>query len=642
MATHPYLGLRPFQYDEADIFHGRNEEVRKLQEKLQNNHFVAVLGDSGCGKSSLVHVGLVFKLHLGMFNGAHWSIAELRPSNTPFKNLAESLRNNSHLGIHSQNLESLLLASNDSLLNLLKESPLPDNYNLLVIVDQFEELFRYSQQPGEVELFIQWLLASAEHEKVFIVITMRSEFLDKCAQYYELATKINNGLYLVPPLSQDQLREVIAYPIRIFEGEVEESLVNRVIRDVQDKRQDQLPLIQHTLMSMCPQSNQKLKGHKLLLADYEKIGGISGSISNTAHSIFVEFDESQQKIVEILFRNLTTFDKELNAFIRNPLKLSSLAELIGVTWQAVAPVVDEFRAKRHRFLTPLLEQQDRLQADTRIDIGHESLIREWQQLQDWAQQEFELVDFYRKLVSAAQEHQNGKSELWLGANLETALEWQENLRKVYATDEQIHAWAELHGGNFEFAKQFLQKSQQEKQRLEEQELEARKSQKERDAELKNARRLATVIGITAILITLFAGNAYFEKRKAITARREAEQTEMNRTRDLFHSQRVHAALLVRNDDFRAAKQLLEQTRQLDKKLSHVSAPRHARNLLQSFATLMGGESLQDYNASNGLQTIAVSPTGDKFIVVGENGFAAIFDTTRKESVQRLESHTQSH
>jgi len=645
MATNPYPGLRPFQYDEADIFHGRSDEIKKLQKKLQNNHFVAVLGDSGCGKSSLVHVGLVFRLHLGMFNNTHWSIAELRPSDVPFKNLAESLRNNSHLGIHSQSLESLLLASNDSLLNLLKTTPLPDNYNLLIIVDQFEELFRYSQQPGEVELFIHWLLASAEHDNVFIVITMRNEYLNRCAQYYELTTKINNGSYLVPSLSQEQLREVIANPIKIFGGAVEEQLVEKIIQDVSDKKQDQLPLIQHTLMSLCPSSSQKLKEHKLLVADYEKIVGISGSISNTGDSILKELDESQREIAEIIFRNLTTYDKELNAFIRNPIKLLELAELSGVTWQAVAPVIEEFRGRRHRFLTPLLEQEDRLKADSVIDIGHESLIREWQQLRDWATQEFELVDFYRKLVSAAQDHQNGKSELWLGANLEAALEWQENLRKVYATDEQIHAWAELHGGNFELAKQFLQKSQREKQRLEDQELKTLNSQIEREAEFRReqkvrvlAQRFAAGMLAATVLVMLFAGLVYLEKKNAIAARGQAEQSEIRRTRDLFRSQRIHAALLTRNEDFSAAKTLLEKTRELDSKLNHVIAPRHARNLLQSFATLMDGESQQDYPTTSELQSIAVSPTGDMFAVVGKAGFAAIFNTARKESMQRLESH----
>jgi len=438
MATHPYPGLRPFQPDEADIFYGRDDELTKILQKLDRNHFITVLGDSGCGKSSLVHVGLVHRLHFGVFYGAYWLIAELRPGNTPFDNLSKTLYADTQFSSYpsESDLSSQLRQESSSLFRLLEEKPLSENTNLLIVVDQFEELFRYSQQPGEVELFIHWLLASAEHDNVFIVITMRNEYLNKCAQYYELTTKINNGSYLVPSLSQEQLREVIANPIKIFGGAVEEQLVEKIIQDVSDKKQDQLPLIQHTLMSLCPSSSQKLKEHKLLVADYEKIVGISGSISNTGDSILKELDESQREIAEIIFRNLTTYDKELNAFIRNPIKLLELAELSGVTWQAVAPVIEEFRGRRHRFLTPLLEQEDRLKADSVIDIGHESLIREWQQLRDWATQEFELVDFYRKLVSAAQDHQNGKSELWLGANLEAALEWQENLRKVYATDEQ--------------------------------------------------------------------------------------------------------------------------------------------------------------------------------------------------------------
>lgn len=649
MATHPYPGLRPFQPDEADIFFGRDDELTKILQKLDRNHFIAVLGDSGCGKSSLVHVGLVHQLHFGVFYGAYWLTAELRPGDTPFDNLARTLYADTQFSSCSSesDLSSQLCQESSSLFRLLKDNPLPENTNLLIVVDQFEELFRYSQQPGEVELFIHWLLASAEHDNVFIVITMRSEYLDKCAQYYEFANKINNGLYLVPPLSQEQLREIIATPMKMFGGAVEEALIERIIQDVSDKRQDQLPLIQHTLMSLCPLSSQKLKGYKLLLADYEKIGGIAGSISNTGNFILEELDESQRKIAEILFRNLTTYDKELNTFIRNPIKLLELAELSGVTWQAVAPVVDEFRGRRHRFLTPLLEQEDRLKADSVIDIGHESLIREWRQLRDWATQEYELVDFYRhRLMIVVEYWKRNKAELWLGANLETALEWQNDLSKIYVTDEQVHAWAKLQGGDFELAKQFLKASQEEKQRLKDQERELQKTQKERELELHReqerriiAQQRVWIMASAVVLVVLFAGWAYIEKKNAIVARGQAEQSEIRRTNDLFNSQRIHAALLTRNEDFSAAKTLLEKTRELDNKLSYVIAPRHARNLLLGFTALMGGESLQDYPTTSELQSIAVSPTGDMFAVVGKQGFAAIFNTARKESMQRLESHT---
>ena len=640
MATHPYLGLRPFQPDEADIFFGREDELKEILQKLERHHLIAVLGESGCGKSSLVHVGLVHQLHFGVFYGAYWLIAELRPGDTPFDNLAKTLYANTQFSSYSSESDLLpqLRQESSSLPQLLKETSLPENTNLLIVVDQFEELFRYSQQPGEVEQFIRWLLASAEHDNVFIVITMRSEYLDKCAQYYELANKINNGLYLVPPLSQEQLREVIAYPIKIFGGAVEEELIERIIQDVSDKRQDQLPLIQHTLMSLCPSSSQKLKGHKLLLADYEKIGGVAGSISNTGNLILKELDESQQKIAEIIFRNLTTYDRELDTFIRNPVKLSELAELSGVTWQAVAPVIDEFRGRRHRFLTPLLEQEDRLQPDSVIDIGHESLIREWQQLQDWATQEYGLVDFYRhRLMIVVEYWKRNKAELWLGANLDTALEWQNDLRKVYITDEQVNAWAKLQGGDFELAKRFLKASQEEKQRLEKQERESRKSQAEREQKLKYTTGFAVAMTLMLIFVAYFAWQANLERQNAVTAQNQAEQSEIRRTSDLFNSQRIHAALLTRSEDFSAAKTLLEKTRELDNKLNHVIAPRHARNLLLGFTTLMGGESL-DYSTAGELQSIAVSPTGDMFAVVGKQGFAAIFNTARKESMQRLESH----
>jgi len=210
--------------------------------------FLAVVGPSGCGKSSLVRTGLLPGLESGFLAAAsgHWRIAELRPGTQPMTRLAEALYHNLMLAesefakAPSEEaketialLQSQLWGGPYSLHDILNQSPVPDNTSLLLLVDQFEEIFRYYQQgdKNEAATFVKLLLASSEHAQIYIVITMRSDFLGDCSTFYGLPEAVNQGLYLTPRLTRDQLSEAIELPAGVFGDEVEPALLNRLLND---------------------------------------------------------------------------------------------------------------------------------------------------------------------------------------------------------------------------------------------------------------------------------------------------------------------------------------------------------------------------------------------------------------------------
>jgi Novel STAND NTPase 1 len=203
---------------------------------------------SGCGKSSLVRTGLLGGLEAGFLSsaGTRWRMADLRPENRPFANLADALLKDSALGPeytshiasfspeHPQAATSVLDVLRPmlqaelcdgpfSLHTVLRDVRMPQHTRLLILVDQFEEIFWYYKHNGEDEAaaFVSLLLASSQHADVYVVITMRAEFLGDCALFYGLPEAINQGLYLTPRLTREQLREAIEGPARVFEGRID-------------------------------------------------------------------------------------------------------------------------------------------------------------------------------------------------------------------------------------------------------------------------------------------------------------------------------------------------------------------------------------------------------------------------------------
>jgi tetratricopeptide (TPR) repeat protein len=462
MSSQPYIGLRPFERDETDIFFGREQHSYELIDRLGSRHFLAVVGTSGCGKSSLIKTGLIAGLEAGYLatTGTHWRIVEMRPGNHPFQALADKLFNelNDVLAAHytADTLQQALRQGSLSLHELLAQHPLPNNAQVLIVCDQFEEIFRYAKEGSTAEArnFVSLLLASSKpyplsttelSQSIYVVITMRSDFLSDCAQFAGLAEAINQGLYLTPRLDAQQLRTAIEEPAFMFDGEIEPALVMQLLEDAQNN-QDQLPLLQHVLMRLWDLATDKTA--PLTLANYEAIGGFANALSRHANEVYDGLTDEQKQIAEILFRSLTERG-DTQRDTRRPIQLAKIIELTGASQTEVVAVIDAFRQVGRCFLMPPINVT--LDNDSIIDISHESLIRQWQRLKDWTEDEAKNAKIYQRLMDDALRYQEKKNSLLQSPELEIVSGW-------YKKFKPTEIWAERYGGNFNLVNEFLEKS----------------------------------------------------------------------------------------------------------------------------------------------------------------------------------------
>ena len=243
----PYPGLRSFEPEEAFLFYGRKSHTEELLRRLSTNRFLAVVGTSGSGKSSLVRAGLLPALYRGFLAGGvlHWRIAVMKPGESPMANLATALA--------EQNIPTeKLTRSSQGLQQAIQDAAFGPGEGLLIVADQFEELFRFREQQkdggAEANLFVTSLLEAADSFAlpIYVVLTMRSDFLGDCTQFAGLAEALNRSQYLIPRLTREQRREAIEKPVRLVDAVIAPRLAQRLLSDLGDDS-DQLPVLQHAL-----------------------------------------------------------------------------------------------------------------------------------------------------------------------------------------------------------------------------------------------------------------------------------------------------------------------------------------------------------------------------------------------------------
>jgi WD40 repeat protein len=502
-SARPYPGLRPYLREEADIFFGREEQVDQILERLKGQRFLALVGTSGCGKSSLARAGMIAALEAGLMSGSlfRWRVATMRPGTQPLQNLADALLEPGVLGPNRYSCSVDLPAPEATpaeqhqraearpfVLAALRRGPLglaevvreplipgtgpalPEQENLLVVVDQFEEIFRFWHEGdrNEAEAFVALLLATV-HEKVavYVVLTMRSDYLGDCALFSGLPEMLNDSQFLTPRPTREQRRAAIEGPARVHGGRVEPALVGRLLNDM-GAEPDQLPLMQHVLMRLWNRNKEggagadgsEPEGPVLRLADYEELGGLTGALDRHSEEIYASLTAAQRPIAETLFRCLSERDAR-NALAgsrdtRRPTRLRTVAEVAGVPAEQVIEVANVFRGSGLNFLTPGPEVP--LTPDTLLDVSHESLLRRWGLLQQWVEAEAKSADIYRRLADNAKAWKEGSRADYLDKlELAYTVEWEKRERPNAA-------WAQRYGGNYGLAMEFLRESEEAERR----------------------------------------------------------------------------------------------------------------------------------------------------------------------------------
>ena len=498
----PFPGLRPFRQDEHHLFFGRDGQTDALLERLQEHRFLAVVGTSGSGKSSLVRAGLLPAIHGGLLSdaGSHWRIAIMRPGDRPIHNLAQALNEPDVFGVEDDQAdfqtlitEATLQRSDQGLIQAVRLANLPDKENVLIVVDQFEELFRFQhKQSGDASrdraaAFVKLLLQATKQQDhgIYVVITMRSDFLGDCSQFRDLPEAINESQYLIPRMTRDQRRDAIKGPVGVAGGTISPSLVQELLNDMGDDP-DQLPILQHALMRTWEESAPE--GH-LELDDYKEVGGMADALSIHADEALEDLTKgrSPEKSVRLhllaqrLFRAITERGPD-NREVRRPMLLKDICEIADCSEEEMIEVIEIFRAKQRSFLMPPAPTP--LTGDSRIDISHESLIRQWVSLKQWVANEAHDVETYLRLAQDAQRHAAGTYDL-LGKT-------SEEFNRTWWDEAQITSgWAgyQFNSLSREEVLDYLDRSRQ--QWIDEEEA---RIQAERDR-LRRTRQFATVLGL---------------------------------------------------------------------------------------------------------------------------------------------------
>ena len=539
----PFPGLRSFEEDEDYLFFGREKQTDELLKKLGNTHFLAVIGTSGSGKSSLVKSGLLPYLHSGYMAkaGSSWKVAVSRPGNDPIGNMARSMASASVLydyeeeseeSMYAAIIESTLRRSSLGLSETVKQSQIAAHENLLIVIDQFEELFRFDRyekknQEGKRDSlhFISLLLAASQqrHVPIYIVFTMRSDFLGECTQFRGLAEAINEGQYLIPRMTRDEQKTAITGPVAVGGASITPRLLTRLLNDVGDNP-DQLPILQHSLMRTWDYWESHHENNEPIdLHHYEAIGTMKKALSLHAEEAFNQLStDRERKLCEMLFKSLT--DKGAGGQgIRRPCKLSEICLIAGASPDEVIPIIEVFRKPGISFLMP--PSNIPIENDSIIDISHESLMRVWTRLIGWAEEESQSAEVYLRLSEAAALYHEGKTQLWTGPELQLTLNWKEEY-------EPNEIWANRYDHYYERAFLFLDYSKKA------QETAIEEKEKRRKAVLRRTRLFASVLGVAFLISILILIYAVDQQQKAQqseeVALRERDRAEQEKqTADLM-------------------------------------------------------------------------------------------------------------
>lgn len=545
----PFPGLRPFNPDESLLFFGRDGLSDTLLEKLRATRFVAVVGTSGSGKSSLVRAGLMPALRSGFMTnaGSAWHIALFRPINKPINNLAAALLD---CGIFPSNgpaqaperlllIEETLRRSSLGLIEAVRLAGLSRLDNLLIVADQFEELYRF-EPSSEVEhpreeasAFVKLLLEATRQSDIpiYVILTMRSDYLGDSAHFWGLPEAINRGQFLIPRMDDDERREAVEGPVRIRGAKISWPLVNRLLNDAGDDPR-QLPILQHALMRTWDYWEKHRSNSEPLSIDHydnPEVGGMGKALSIHADEAYNELTDEQKVIAEKLFKRLT----EKRAGKREgrlPATVGELANIAGLREEEIQPVIEAFRKEGRSFLMP--PASSTLKCDTLIDISHESLISGWTRLSEWVEEEADSAKIYQRLVDDALRYPK-ETGLLTNPELEYALKWRsmrnpnEDWARRYRSeygkaldDDNPPArpeWALPDDSEYDIAIRYLELSKKEHDRVE-----CRKERK-RWKYLIFVSATAIFLFVLLIVASILAKTADSERNRANVERAKADE-----------------------------------------------------------------------------------------------------------------------
>ena len=448
----PYKGLEFFDCNDEDpkYFFGREQLVDELLNHVRTTNFLALVGASGNGKSSVLRAGLLHQLKLGrrIAGSDQWRIRITRPESQPMQNLALSFVEDDLTDLDRAEAlgraSGLLNEGAEGLKRLVQASTAP---RVILVIDQFEEVFTCAKNLEDREQFFECLTGalSESDDKLCLIIAMRADFIGKCFehQYSGLGQWIQRYMISVLPMRKEELQAAMCKPAEQVGLSIEPSLVTQILNDIQGAP-GSLPLLQYTLKALW----QERQENQLVLEAYQAVGGINGSLDKRASEIYNRFEAEEQLTVQHIFQQLTQLGEGTDDTRRRVFQTDLVAEPKHPV-ERVQKVIKHLSNPDNRLLvtSEVVSKSEQSARMAIVDVAHEALIRHWKLLRQWIEKNRDLLRRQRQIdTSAVIWREQGKrtGDLLQGLPLVEAL----NFNKQHSEDFPLS----------ESAKGFIQKS----------------------------------------------------------------------------------------------------------------------------------------------------------------------------------------
>jgi formylglycine-generating enzyme required for sulfatase activity/energy-coupling factor transporter ATP-binding protein EcfA2 len=521
----PYRGLEAFEAAHAANYFGRAAMVEKLLAKVQTTNFVAVVGPSGSGKSSLVRAGLVTALSEGKLPGSRdWQVAIIRPSDDPLRALATPLVN--QIGPELKPVERLKQVR--EMADGLQEGSLPIGdvlaevrtlhpglSRLLLIFDQFEETFTLCSDDALRRTFLQSLLTAANTPWLTVLFTLRADFYGRVLEDEPLGRRVDAGLVNVLPMTGAERRAAIEQPALNAGRRFEEGLVQAILDDIETEP-GELPLLQFALTELW---ERQTPDGVLTHAAYGAIGGVSGAIAKRADQTLKGLQSDEQAAVRRIFTRLVRVAQP-DEGAEDTKRRITLAEVDPVMQALVYKLADA---------RLLVTGRDEQSGSETVEVAHEALIRGWAELKVWLNSDREFLLWRQRLRSLVANWVASKEDegaLLRGALLTEAEPWLKTRTNDLSEQEQHFITASR-----ALADREVQEREAARQR--ELDLERRRAEAERqraETQLQATQQLcrrAVWLGVALFVAVVVAGVAlYFYDVAEKTSLREVEARQI--------------------------------------------------------------------------------------------------------------------
>ncbi|MFL5799187.1 MAG: extracellular solute-binding protein [Actinomycetota bacterium] len=392
----PYKGLHAFHEADAGDFFGREDSVRDLVAlmggEVDGNRFLAVVGPSGSGKSSLVRAGLVPALRAGALPGSDgWFVVDMVPGAHPFEELASGL-----VRISVDRRPGLVqrLERDGDLQRAAEDVLPPDGSQLLLVIDQFEEVFSLVGDEGERASFLAGIAAAVNQpeSRVRVIVTLRADFYDRPLMYSGFGDLLAGRTYAVTPLSTEELERAVAGPAEAVGARLEPNLLAEIVAEV-GGRPAALPLLQYALTELF----EGRTGSTLTLEAWRRVGGASGALARRAEALYGLLNDLGKEATRQLFLRLVTVGERGVENTRRRVLRTELTSL-GVDRRSMDAAIDAFGARRL-----LAFDRDPQTRGPTVEIAHEALLREWDRFREWIESSREQLRLQAKVAAAAGE-----------------------------------------------------------------------------------------------------------------------------------------------------------------------------------------------------------------------------------------------